>query len=369
MNYDSDINTLINSPNLQERRKFAWLILILPFVIGSLRASNERFSLFKAFDVDKLLSQIGIGDSFLNLFLATITTKFILILFPMLVIIFLELSNPKSISNGLFRNTSFGRIKRSRGFRFADVWYFFFNLLIGQFPLIGTLLTFGLANIYSPIGSWFHSLYQSIVPLPSSEIIGSVIFLVAILLDDMVKYFNHRIAHEIGFIWDFHEFHHSATEMTILNKDRNILLQDIFTTPITLPISILSGLLLNEYVTQGFVIPFYIYSFYIALDFFGALVGHSSLKVIYPKPLNYIFMSPSLHWLHHSINPSHYNCNYGMNFAFWDRLFGSYLDESNIKDIMGFGVKGTQYNKKHPLYAYSILPIIKIIRRVKMIVS
>ena len=30
-----------------------------------------------------------------------------------------------------------------------------------------------------------------------------------------------------------------------------------------------------------------------------------------------------------------------MNFAnFWDRLFGSYLDETNIKDIMGFGVKG-----------------------------
>ena len=215
-----------------------------------------------------MLGQVGLSDSFLNLFLATISMKFILILFPMIVIIFLELSNPKSISNGLFRNTSFGRINRSKGFRFADIWYFFFNLLIGQFPLLGTLLTFGLANTYAPIGSWFHSLYESIVPLPSSEIIGSIIFLIGILIDDMVKYFNHRIAHEIGFIWDFHEFHHSATEMTILNKDRNILLQDIFTTPIILPLSILSGLLLNEYVSQGFVIPFYIYSFYIALDFF-----------------------------------------------------------------------------------------------------
>ena len=78
-------------------------------------------------------------------------------------------------------------------------------------------------------------------------------------------------------------------------------------------------------------------------------------------------MRPSLHLLHQSINPSLYN--YSMNFAFWDRLFGSYLDESNIKDIMGFGVKGTQYNKKHPLYAFSILPVIKIIMRVKMIES
>ena len=78
-------------------------------------------------------------------------------------------------------------------------------------------------------------------------------------------------------------------------------------------------------------------------------------------------MRPSLHLLHHSINPSQYN--YGMNFAFWDILFGSYLDKSNINDIMGFGVKRIQYNKKHPLYAFSILPVIKIIMRVKMITS
>ncbi len=102
---------MINSPNLQERRKFAWLILILPFIVGALRTSNERFSLFNAFNVDKLLSRVGITDSFFNLFLATISLKFILILFPMLAIIFLELSNPKSISNGFFRNTIFGRIK------------------------------------------------------------------------------------------------------------------------------------------------------------------------------------------------------------------------------------------------------------------
>ena len=37
MNYESDINNLVNSPNLQERNFFAWLILILPFVIGALR--------------------------------------------------------------------------------------------------------------------------------------------------------------------------------------------------------------------------------------------------------------------------------------------------------------------------------------------
>ena len=76
-------------------------------------------------------------------------------------------------------------------------------------------------------------------------------------------------------------------------------------------------------------------------------------------------MSPSLHWLHHSKNPKHFNCNYGAMFTFWDMLFGTYLGEDHIKDIDGFGIEGTEYNKVHPLYAFSILPIVKFSRRIR----
>ena len=48
----------------------------------------------------------------------------------MIGIIFLELSNPKSISNGLFRNTSFGRIKRSQQIKNQMFGNTLFNLLI-----------------------------------------------------------------------------------------------------------------------------------------------------------------------------------------------------------------------------------------------
>ena len=366
MNYKNDINNLIKSPNVQNRGKFSWLILIFPFFLLSFRSASEKFSMVN-FNLDNLFNLFGVGENYINLFIATISLKFILIIFPIIMITYVELLYKKSSYKYTFRDTSLGRISRSKGFKFADVWYFFFGLLSSQFPKIGVFLTFGLANVYQPIGEWFHSIYQSIVFNPSSELIASLIFLFAILMEDLVNYLNHRIAHEVGFIWDLHEFHHSATEMTILNKDRNLFLQEVFTAPLVLPISVLSGLLINEYFTQGFAMPFIIYYLYLSLNFFSSLLGHSSLKIIYPKPLSFILMSPSLHWLHHSINPSHYNCNYGMNFAFWDRMFGTYLDESNIKDIIGFGVNGTQYNKKHPIYAFSILPFIKLIRRFRAV--
>ena len=43
------------------------------------------------------------------------------------------------------------------------------------------------------------------------------------------------------------------------------------------------------------------------------------------------------------------------------------INKTNIKDIMGFGVKGTQYNKKHPLYAFSILPVVKFMKRIQTV--
>ena len=95
-------------------------------------------------------------------------------------------------------------------------------------------------------------------------------------------------------------------------------------------------------------------------------IGHSSLKLIYPKPISFFLMSPSLHWIHHSDNPEHYDKNMGFVFPFWDKLFGTYLDESNLNNISSYGVEGSQYNSYHPVYSFFILPIIKIKKALKL---
>ena len=77
-------------------------------------------------------------------------------------------------------------------------------------------------------------------------------------------------------------------------------------------------------------------------------------------------MSPSLHWIHHSDNPEHYDKNFGTSLPYWDRLFGTYLGEEHIKDISGYGIESTDYNKYHPLYCYSILPLKKLSRRIRL---
>ena len=83
--------------------------------------------------------------------------------------------------------------------------------------------------------------------------------------------------------------------MTILSKLRESPIDDIFTKPLLLPITVLSALLINENLSQGFSLPFYIYLFFNTIFIGTDFIAHSSLKIIYPKPLSYILLaSPSL---------------------------------------------------------------------------
>ena len=215
----------------------------------------------------------------------------------------------------------------------------------------------------SSIRLWFRSIYET--SLPTNQIASLMIFLVVILIDDFIQFLDHYAEHKIPFLWDCHELHHSATEMTIFTKWRSAPLGTVLSTILVLTMGALMGLLLQYYFSQGILIPCYIFLFHQFIKNFSTYLGHSSLMVVYPKPFKYIYMSPCLHWLHHSDNPKHYDCNMSLGFTFWDRLFKTYLDETHIKDMTGFGVKGTEYNRHNPFYDYSILPIIKILRRIR----
>jgi sterol desaturase/sphingolipid hydroxylase (fatty acid hydroxylase superfamily) len=53
--------------------------------------------------------------------------------------------------------------------------------------------------------------------------------------------------------------------------------------------------------------------------------------------LEWIFVTPRYHHIHHSDNPEHYNTNMGSLFTFWDRLFGTYVNPDQVKANISFG--------------------------------
>ena len=55
--------------------------------------------------------------------------------------------------------------------------------------------------------------------------------------------------------------------------------------------------------------------------------------------LEWMFVTPSNHRVHHSLKPEHVDRNFGGLLIVWDRLFGTYADEGE-KPLYEFGIAG-----------------------------
>lgn len=340
--------------------KLTWLLLFSPFLLYSLR------NLYKINPDLIFFNKPIIEDIFINFASSNSNLIFKLIgsLLPVLAITFFEFLKNLSDHNNILKSYSLGKLKDSRGFKFADIWYFVLSYL-HKYPKFVFFLTLGTSYFHEGLTNWFNNLYTSIFQTSFSSINTLIIFVFVILLADLLRYIKHRAQHSLPILWDLHEFHHSATQMTIISSARDLAILDVLCAPLILPFEVFSALMINQFLSQGLLIPVYLYVFDKILETAFLFLGHSSFKVIYPKPFSHVLMSPALHWLHHSDNPKHFDKNFGSKYTFWDKLFNSYLDESHLKDLKGYGVNKTQYNKYHPLYSYCVLPYNKLIKRLK----
>ena len=336
--------------------------LFIPFVIVAIKNSGYLFEGRNlGLNINQFISflqlKISFNDGILFLTLALFLRIFLFLL-PFLVITIIEIRNRE------FKHTTIGRMKFSEGYKYADIWYFFFNQIIRSFQQITIFTTMGLILFSREIQAVFHNLYSNIFPEPNSSTFAIILLL---LSHDLTKYFIHRFAHNQPILWDLHEFHHSATEMTIMSQQRNFAIESVFTSFLFIPFTVLISSSLSEAIMNGNLFTVIIYIFDLVITDFFAYLGHSSLKLIYPKPISFIYMSPSLHWLHHSRHQIHWQCNYGEKYPFWDKLFGTYLDESHLDEIKFYGIEGgSEYNKHHPIYSYTVVPILKIIKRIRV---
>ena len=348
-----------------EANNFLIFILIAIFFVFTTKFTLNDYGLY--IGSNKLLNFLQFNNVPKNNLFSLFLYKGFFAFSPFIFITISELFISKLNGFEKFYSTSLYKLKTSEGFVIADFWYFFIQRIIfSRFPFFIVFITLGFSNLLSKYADIFASFYDKFMPLISStslSLVNCLLIIFAIMLNDLLSYFSHRMQHKIPFVWDMHEFHHSATEMTMFNIFRVAPLEKIPLDWIFIPFRIFSFFLINYYVTSGFFLPLFILLFYSSVTILFDYLGHSSIKVILPKPFSYIFMSPSLHWLHHSTNPKHHDCNFGQNFAIWDKCFGTYLGEEHLEEIEAFGVLGTNYNKYNPVYSTAILPIKKFTSR------
>lgn len=136
----------------------------------------------------------------------------------------------------------------------------------------------------------------------------------ALVTTDLAFYVSHRAMHRLNVFWAVHAVHHQSRELNLLVALRigwfSVFLSWIFYLPLAL-FGISLGLQLAARAISA------TYQFWLHTR----LVGKLGI-------LEYVFVTPSQHRVHHAINPRYLDRNYGGMLSIWDRMFGTFAEET-----------------------------------------
>ena len=179
------------------------------------------------------------------------------------------------------------------------------GLLLGNF-LIGLLTKSSIFLIYVYLYQFRLITVNDLLPI-------WIVWLATFIMIDFVYYWYHRCSHRVRIMWAVHMNHHSSEEMNF-----TVSLRQAWFGPITkVPFFIFLPLL-------GFD-PIITAVAGVASTLWG-VIGHTqSIRRL--GILEYIFVTPSSHRVHHGSNECYIDRNYGNLLIIWDRLFGTFAEE------------------------------------------
>lgn len=136
---------------------------------------------------------------------------------------------------------------------------------------------------------------------------------ILVLAEDFLYYWLHRFDHEVRLFWAVHVTHHSSEQMNFTVGFRSSVFQPLYRFVYFIPLALC-----------GFK-PLDIIFIYSATQIWGIFVHTELIRKM--GWLEYIFVTPSHHRVHHASNPKYLDKNMGMFLIIWDQLFGTFQPE------------------------------------------
>jgi sterol desaturase/sphingolipid hydroxylase (fatty acid hydroxylase superfamily) len=224
----------------------------------------------------------------------------------------------------IFVELAYGVLRGNNTYRINDSIN---SLSLGSLSRLQALVILGFSgSIYEIIVSRYQ-----LAQLPDNNL---WVWISCFLLYDFAYYWKHRWGHEVALFWGSHVAHHQSEDYNLTTALRQTS------------------------------IDFYGFLFYLPFFFLGfpaeILFTVVSLNLIYqfwvhtkhvPKlgPIEWLFVTPSNHRVHHARNKIYVDRNYGGVFIIWDRLFGSFQEELAEEPVV-FGLR-KPLNSWNPIWA------------------
>jgi len=144
-----------------------------------------------------------------------------------------------------------------------------------------------------------------------------VSWLLTFVVLDFATYGQHYLLHRIPLLWRLHRTHHSDADYDFSTGLRFHPIEGIFTTSVQfLAIFLLGAPVAAVLVAQlvGLVVAF---------------VEHGNVRIpaTVDRAVRKLFVTPDMHRIHHSQVAREGRSNLSNLFSWWDRLFGTYVEE------------------------------------------
>jgi len=195
-----------------------------------------------------------------------------------------------------------GRFTRHQTYRLNDTLN---SLSMGLLSRVVDLLRLGFAGI----------VIEAIVRAAGVQQVNTEpmwVWIAAFVAYDFCYYWKHRFGHEWRILWASHVAHHQSEEFnlsTALRQTGTDYIGFVFYIPLYL-----AGLPVEVVITVGSLNL--IYQFWVHTEHIRRL-----------GPIEWVFVTPSNHRVHHAKNPDYIDKNYGGVFILWDRMFGTFENE------------------------------------------
>ncbi len=150
---------------------------------------------------------------------------------------------------------------------------------------------------------------------PLAEWGGTPLSFAALYLSiDFLFYWFHRAGHSINVLWAAHAPHHSSEELNYTVGLRASLTQRAASFLFYWPLALVAK--------PEVVLPL------TGLHLLFQLIPHTRVIKRLPRWIEAWLNTPTHHRVHHGMNPKYLDKNFGGTFILWDKLFGTYAEET-----------------------------------------
>ena len=157
-----------------------------------------------------------------------------------------------------------------------------------------------------------------------------IVIVASVVLLDLAIYLQHVLFHAVPALWRLHRMHHADLAFDVTTGFRFH------------PIEILVSMMIKLTVVAALGAPAVAVLIFEVLLNATSMFNHGIVRIADKLDLilRWVVVTPDMHRVHHSIQPTETNRNFGFNLPWWDRLFGTYQPEPSAgQEAMTIGIE------------------------------